>query len=106
MKFARPLLIAAVLLVAVGAALWQFVLREPVAFADVATAYAAKQVCSCRFVGERALDSCLGDFTQDISLLDVSENGTPGAETITASALGIVSATAIHQPGLGCVLRP
>jgi len=106
MKFARPLVIAVIVLALIGAALWHFVLREQVAFADIATAYVAKQTCSCRFVGERELDSCLGDFTTDVSMLDVSEAGSPGAETITASALGLISATAVHQPGRGCVLQP
>ncbi|MEO0884158.1 MAG: hypothetical protein AAFY34_15740 [Pseudomonadota bacterium] len=106
MKFTRPLIIIVACLALGGAALWQFVLKEQMAFADVATAYAAKQICSCRFVAERSIDSCSRDFTQDISQLDISEVEDLGAPGVKASALGLISATAVHQPGFGCVLRP
>ncbi|MEO1405079.1 MAG: hypothetical protein AAFV54_01135 [Pseudomonadota bacterium] len=106
MKFSRLVLIILAVLVLGGAALWQFFLKGQLAYADIASAYVAKQTCSCRFIAERELDSCLGDFTQDVSILDVSEGSSAGFETITASALGIVSATAVHQAGTGCVLQP
>ncbi|MEM6898572.1 MAG: hypothetical protein AAF583_02215 [Pseudomonadota bacterium] len=106
MKFSRLVLIILAALVVGGTALWQFFLKGQLAYADIASAYVAKQTCSCRFVGERELDSCLGDFTQDVSILDIREGGGAATQSITASALGIVSATAVHQPGLGCVLQP
>ncbi|MEM6412937.1 MAG: hypothetical protein AAF683_15545 [Pseudomonadota bacterium] len=106
MKFSRLVFITLAVIVLGGAALWQFVLKGQLAYADIASAYVAKQTCSCRFVGERELESCLGDFTQDVSILNVSEVREGGEGSITASALGIVSATATHRPGLGCVLQP
>ena len=110
MNIGKAFLITLAALAVIGLAFWQFFLKDQVAFAEVAAAYVAKQTCSCRFVAEREMASCLTDFTQDVSQLDVSEtttdaNGT-SEQTVTASALGLISATAVHQPGLGCVLRP
>jgi len=109
MKFAKAFLIILAVLAIVGGALWHFFLKEQVGFGKVATAYAAKQICSCRFVSEREMDSCQADFTQDVSALEISEtyiDATGRADqSITASALGLISATASYEPGLGCVLQ-
>ena len=102
MRFAKAFLIIAGVLAVLGFGLWHFFLKDQVAFADVASAYVAKQTCSCVFVAERELASCLTDFTQDVSQLDV----TQAEGRVTASALGLISSTAIHQPDLGCVLEP
>ncbi|MEL7128006.1 MAG: hypothetical protein AAGK23_00525 [Pseudomonadota bacterium] len=104
MTFAKVFLILAITLAVIGGGLWQFFLKDQVAFADVATAYVAKQACSCRYIGERSLDSCLTDFTQDVSQLDVTETQTDTRRTITASALGLVTASASYHDGLGCVI--
>ncbi len=101
MKFIKAFLIILIVLAVIGGALWHFFLKEQVGFGKVATAYAAKQVCSCRFVSEREMASCQTDFTQDISQLKISET----EDSVTASALGIISATASYEPGLGCVLQ-
>lgn len=113
MKFVKTILIIALSLAALFAAVWQFWLKGQVEFADIATAYGAKQVCSCRFVAERELDSCFGDFTTDISLIDFSvsssevrsETATTRADTVTASVLGgLIRNQARFEPGLGCTL--
>ncbi|MEM8635393.1 MAG: hypothetical protein AAGF33_10495 [Pseudomonadota bacterium] len=106
MKFSRLVFITLAVIVLGSAALWQFFLKGQLAYADIASAYVAKQTCSCRFVAERELESCLGDFTQDVSILSVSEIESLGEAGIQASALGLISATAVHKPGGGCVLRP
>lgn len=92
-----------VLALALGAG-WWFVIKPQAAFAKLATAYSAKQVCSCRFVAERPMDSCLGDFTEDISALTITETD----QMITSKApLGLSSDRAQFEPGLGCTLvRP
>ena len=110
MKFAKVLLITLAVLALIGAAVWQFLLKDQVAFGQVAAAYASKQICSCRFVSERELESCKTDFTQDISALKITEDyiDTTGRtdQSITASAMmGIISAKATYEPGLGCVLQ-
>ena len=110
MKLVKALLILVAVLALIGAAAWQFFLKDQVAFGKVAAAYASKQICSCRFVSARELDSCKSDFTQDISALTISEtyiDATGRADqSITASALGgLISGKATYEPGLGCVLQ-
>ena len=101
MRAVKALAIALPLLLVAGVAAWYFWLRPQLTFADMASAYAAKMVCSCRFIGERPMDSCLTDFTADISALTVTEDGP----RIRASALGgRIAAEAAFTPGLGCTL--
>jgi hypothetical protein len=59
-------------------------------------------VCSCRFVAERPMESCLTDFTTDLSQLKFEET----ADTVRASVLaGLVSAEARNTgPETGCTL--
>ncbi|MEM9573212.1 MAG: hypothetical protein AAF996_17220 [Pseudomonadota bacterium] len=113
MKPVKVLLFTLFALIVIGGAVWQFWLKQQVAFAQVATAYGAKQVCSCRFVAERPLQSCLGDFTENVSAVsfkvsssEVTENGdTVEADTVTASVLGgLVKNRARFEPGLGCTV--
>lgn len=101
MKLVKILLVVVGLLAVSGALLWQIWLKEQVAYAKVATAYGAKMVCSCRFVAGREMDSCMQDFTVDISAVTVSED----EDRITASVLGgVVKSTAAFEDGLGCTL--
>lgn len=88
---------AAVLLVGLG-----FALRGPMAYADIATAYAAKQTCSCRMVSGRSMDSCLNDFPAEArSQITVMEEGT----TFRSSALfGAFKGEAVYEDGYGCRL--
>lgn len=103
MKFVKG---AAVLIIVIGVAAllgWQFFLKDTLAQARVAVPYGAKMVCSCRFVAERPMDSCMQDFTEDLSAVSFTEDG----ETIRASVLGgWIKAEASHEPGLGCTLIP
>ena len=110
MKFVKTAFIILAVLAVIGAGTWQFFLKEQVGFGKIATAYAAKQICSCRFVSERKLESCKTDFTQDIGALAISETHIDATgradQSVSASALGgLISATAAYEPGLGCVLQ-
>jgi len=112
MKYVKGLA-ALIILLGVGAALvWQFYLKDQAAFAKVATAYTAKMVCSCIFVAERELESCMTDFTEDITALDieVKDHSGPSGQTRTVIArapFGLSRDTASFEPGLGCALsRP
>ena len=101
MKFVKAILGVLIVLALVAAAVWHFYLKEQREFALVATAYSAKMICSCRFVAERSMNSCMTDFTEDISALTITENGT----TITSKApLGLSADTAAFESGLGCTL--
>jgi len=112
-KPVKILLIIVLFLAVIGAGVWQVWLKPQVAFAQVATAFGAKQVCSCRFVAEREMQSCLVDFTADLSAVSfdvsssrVTENGaTRSDDTVTASVLGgLIQSQARYEAGLGCAL--
>ncbi len=76
--------------------------RDQVAYARIATGYAAKQTCSCLHVSGRSLDSCLADFPPDArGNIDVTQDG----QTVRASVLfGAISAEGIYEEGYGCRL--
>ena len=101
MKVVKVLLITfGVMLVLIGVG-WQVWLKDQVAYAKIATAYGAKQVCSCLHVAERPMDSCMDDFTTDISAVRIADDG---AVTRASVLGGLVDAKARFEPGLGCTL--
>jgi hypothetical protein len=89
--------LTAVLLVIAGAA-WS--LRDDLAFARIATSYAAKQTCSCLHVSGRTLESCVADFPDEArGPITLSE----APNSVRASVLyGAVSAEAVFEEGFGC----
>jgi len=102
MKLVKAFAIVLAVLGLAGGAVWQFFLRDQVTYARIATAYGAKMVCSCRFVAERPMESCLADFTVDISQITFVETG----DTVRAKVLGgLVSSKARNTgPETGCTL--
>ena len=114
MKFVKVILIILGVLAVSFVPFWQFYLKEQQAFAKVATAYGAKMVCSCRFVAEREMESCMGDFTEDVSQINFEVidhttqkdgNTVKSPKSVTASApFGLSEDTAVFEPGLGCTL--
>lgn len=102
MKLVKALGIIALFFILLGALGWQFFLREQVEYARIAAAYGAKMVCSCRFVAERPMESCLGDFTSDFSMVSFHET----AGSVRAEVLGgLVRAEAKQTgPDAGCRL--
>ena len=97
-------MVALLLLVAlVAAALWFN--RAPIAgYSGVATSYAARVACSCRFVAGRDLEDCSKDKLGGMELVSLSENVE--AESVTASIPFVDSVTATKREGYGCVLEP
>lgn len=75
-------------------------LQDQYQYARIATAYAAKQTCSCLHVSGRTLDSCLSDFpSEGQGLIDVKPEG----QSVRASALfGAISASAAYEENFGC----
>lgn len=102
MKLVKALAITAAGLAIAAALGWQFYFKKQLAFAQIATAYGAKMVCSCRFVAQRPMQSCMRDFTTDISMITINETGT----AIQASVLGglISSDARLTGPETGCIL--
>lgn len=64
--------------------------------------YSAQQTCACLWVSGRTLERCKTDLDPLARRL-VSIR--VGAEEVTASALGISTATATYEKGFGCSLR-
>lgn len=77
-------------------------LRDDLAYARLATGFAAKQTCSCLHVSERTMDACIADFPPDArSNIDVVADG----DRVRASVLlGAISAEAVFEGGYGCAL--
>lgn len=90
--------VLAAVLIVIGAGAWAS--RGQIAYAQIATAYAAKQTCSCLHVSGRALDSCLADFPPDArGNIDVTQEGND----VHASVLfGAISADAVYEEEFGC----
>ncbi len=102
MKLVKALAITVSILTLLGALGWNFFLRDQVEYARIATAYGAKMVCSCRFVAERPMESCLRDFTSDFSMVSFHET----AGSVRAEVLGgLIRSEAIQTgPDAGCRL--
>ena len=89
--------LALVVLLAIGGA---YAAREPVAYARIATGFAAKQTCSCLHVSGRPLESCMSDFPQEAR---EQIHVTPSGNDVRASAVfGIVRSDATYDEGYGC----
>jgi hypothetical protein len=67
----------------------------------IGAGYTAQQTCACVLVSGRPLDSCMTDLDPLARrLISVRV----GASEVTASALGLASATARFEKGFGCSL--
>lgn len=84
--------------VVIGAGAWAS--RGQVAYAGIATGYAAKMTCSCMHVSGRSLESCLADFPEDArNNIAIAEDGA----TVRASVLfGAISSEATYEEEYGC----
>jgi hypothetical protein len=91
------LVLAAIVL---SSAAWS--LQDDVAYARIATGYAAKETCSCRHVSGRPLDSCLAEFPAE-ARANINVTETPGR--VRASVLfGAISAEAQFEDAYGCTI--
>jgi hypothetical protein len=76
--------------------------REPYTYARVATAYAAKQTCSCLHVSGRTMESCMAEFPQDArGQFSVTSTGNSVHASVMFNA---VSADAVYEEAYGCRL--
>jgi hypothetical protein len=85
-------------LVVIGAGAWAS--RGQVAYAAIATGYAAKQTCSCLHVSGRPLESCLAEFPEEArNNITITQDG----DTVRASVLfGAINSEAIFEEEYGC----
>jgi hypothetical protein len=72
------------------------------ALLDAGAGYSAQQTCACLWVSGRALESCKTDLDPLARKLVAIHVGT---NEVTASGLGVATATATFEKGSGCSLR-
>ena len=86
--------------IVISSVVWS--MRDDVAYAQIATGYAAKTTCSCRHVSGRTLDSCVADFPEDARAnIEIKEDG----DRVRASVLfGVIRAEAVYEDGFGCAI--
>ena len=101
---AVKVIIAFILFIGIlGFILYRTLIAPQLAFAEVATAFAAKKACSCVYVVGRSLEACERDFTDDVSMAQFSADG----QSVSVEVLGgRISARAVYTPDLGCALLP
>lgn len=96
----RWMWVAGVSLAAIVLASTVWALRGQVGYARIATAYAAKQTCSCLHVSGRSLESCVADFPEDArEAVTVVEDG---GRTRASVLFGAISAEAVADGEFGC----
>lgn len=72
------------------------------AYSDVGTGYAARVVCSCRYIGERSLNDCEKDLEPGMEMVALSDDET--AKRVTATITFLAEDQAEYRKGFGCVL--
>ncbi|MEP3052163.1 MAG: hypothetical protein ABJP48_05395 [Erythrobacter sp.] len=85
-----------------GVAAWYF--RAPAqGYANVASSYAARVACSCRFVAGRSLQDCGKDKLAGMELVTLVDDAS--TKSVTARFPLLAEATASYREGYGCVLE-
>jgi hypothetical protein len=92
------LAVLVVIVAAVAGGAWAS--RDQIAYANIASGYAAKQLCSCLYVSNRDMASCLADYPEEARRnIAVSVEG----ETVRASVLfGAIHSEAVRDGEYGC----
>ncbi len=70
----------------------------------VVTGYAAKAACSCTYLANRSVDNIMADDLGESPLNLASISVDRSNSSASASVYGLAKRTAIHKPGLGCIL--
>ena len=96
---AKWVLLAVAVLVIAGIA---YALPSLTAYSKTGTAYAARVVCSCRYIGGRSLEDCEKDLEPGMELVSLSE--AKDAKRIDASMIMLATDSAELREGYGCVL--
>lgn len=72
------------------------------AYSQTGAAYSARVVCSCRFIGGRALGDCEKDLEPGMEIVSLSE--AADTKRIDATVPLLASESAEYRAGWGCVL--
>jgi hypothetical protein len=90
--------LAVVLVVVVGGG---WAARDQVAYAHIATGYAAKQLCSCVNISGRELEACVADYPEEArNNITVSEEGSTYRASVFFGAIG--SEATFDSEEFGC----
>jgi hypothetical protein len=103
----RALLWVVLGLVLIGMVAASLLIRANKPRAEVGAGYMARVVCSCRYVGNRDLKSCLDDSETGMEIVTVTDD--PLTRTITAKVPLLANRSARYSPAVngletGCVL--
>jgi len=93
---------AAVLAALVALTIWKW--GDWRARAEASSAYAARHVCSCRYVAGRGAESCMRDMAAESRLVGVTDR--PEEKRVTARIALLGAAEARFRPGYGCLMMP
>jgi len=91
-----------VLISLVAALVWFWQPLSAAARADAA--YAARIVCSCRYIAERSVSDCRKDLQESRFPVILSDNEE--SRRVNASLLPLSSQSATFRTGSGCILEP
>jgi hypothetical protein len=84
---------------------WGWYERENLwAFADIISAYTAKEYCSCRYVMNNDAEYCHGYVKQWLPTSSFADN--PSSKTITVSGMGRSNSAQWLSDRQGCRLNP
>ena len=72
------------------------------AYSQTGAAYSARVVCSCRYIGGRALGDCEKDLEPGMEIVSLSE--AADAKRIDATVPLLASESAEYRAGWGCVM--
>lgn len=93
--------IALLLLLALGIIIYMYYPRL-----NIITGFAAKNMCSCVYLAERSPES-VAEQDNDFEPVSLSEHElNPEYKTASSTVYGLKKRTAMHNPGLGCILLP
>ena len=92
----------AIVVIAGGVFAW-FYGAQARGFGQAGTSYAAKTVCSCRFVADRDMASCKTDLLPDMWAIWLSDDAD--AKSVSATLPLVASSEATYREGYGCVLE-
>lgn len=94
--------LALVLVILGGVAVWQYPTVK--LKAGVGAAYGARIGCSCRYVQNRSLNSCLTDFEPGMDMVELEEDAV--TKTVTGRVPFLAERSARYAGASGCLLNP
>lgn len=96
-------MVAALLLVLIGAAAGAWAWRRLAPYPEVGSVYIAQQVCACVFVAGRPENACRAEFQPDIGRFHVRVSRA-GRGGMVQTRLLLFRGASRYDPGYGCTI--